>query len=108
MSDAQEGTNGLDDGSHPHLSQEDLAKPLLFNNDPADRPGHGQVRWITRAAQRVYPRGHALMLWLTVLNVALLITSVVLLFLVLSRQTCVPYLSDQDKWKSTSHYGNAA
>ncbi|KNG85067.1 hypothetical protein ANOM_006954 [Aspergillus nomiae NRRL 13137] len=104
MSEAQEGTNGLDDGSHSHLSQEDLAKPLLFNNDPADGPGHGQVRWITRAAQRVYPQGHALMLWLTILNVVLLITSVVLLFLVLSRQTCVPYLSDQDKWKSTSHY----
>ncbi|OGM51053.1 hypothetical protein ABOM_000035 [Aspergillus bombycis] len=104
MPKAHEGSNGLDDGFHSSLSQEDLAKPLLTSNDTTHKHDHGQVGWIVRAAQRVSPQGNAIMLWLTILNVGLLVTSVILLFVVLSRQACVQDLSDQDKWKSTSHY----
>ena len=107
MSKAQDGFDDLDDGFRSALSHEDLAKPLLISNDNADQHGHGQERRITRAAPRASPRGNIIMLWLTFLNLVLLITSVVLLVLVLSRQACVQYLSDQDKWKATSHYGKS-
>ncbi|KAB8251404.1 hypothetical protein F9C07_2281309 [Aspergillus flavus] len=104
MRKAQDDFKGLDDGICSSLSQEDLAKPLLIGNDIADRHDHGQGRWITRATQWAYPKGNAMMLWLTFLNLVLLTISIILLNLAFSRQAYVQYLSDQEKWKSTSHY----
>ncbi|KAB8234479.1 oxidase ustYa family protein [Aspergillus alliaceus] len=104
MSNVPHDSVYLDDEFRPGLDQEDPEKPLLTCNDSANVNNHGHAGRAMKAQQRMWLKGRAMMIWLTIGNMVLFIASIVFLMSPLSRRACLQHLTDQDKWKSTSYY----